>query len=304
MKAAQITEFGGIDAIQIVDLPRPEPGNGQLRVRVSAAGVAPWDVLVREGESPVSKILPLVLGSDVAGTVDGVGSGVSGFEAGDEVYGLTNGSFTGGYAEYAVVSAKSMARKPKSLSFLEAASAPVIAVTAWQMLFQFAHAQAGQSVLIHGAGGNVGAYAVQLARDAGLRTFATASAKDLDYVRELGADTVIDHRAARFEDFVQQVDIVVDLVGGETQARSLVVLKRGGILVSAVSQPPTEATDKAGVRGIFFIVDVTTAQLNTIAELFDAKKLVPQVGSCCRWWMQNWRMRCWRARHTSAGRFY
>src|SRR5271168_1521524 len=265
MTAAQIVEFGGIDAIRMVDLARPEPGTGQLRVRVAAAGVGPWDVLVREGQSEVSQDLPLVLGSDIAGVVDSVGAGVSGFAVGEEVCGLTNGSFTGGYAEYAVVSAGSMARKPKSLSFLEAASVPVIAVTAWQMLFQFAKAQAGESVLIQGAGGNVGAYAVQLARDAGLRTFATASAKDLDYVRELGADTVIDHRSARFEDFVQQVDIVVDLVGGETQERSLTVLKHGGILVSAVSQPKAEATAKAGVRGIFFIVDVTTAQIKIIA---------------------------------------
>jgi NADPH:quinone reductase-like Zn-dependent oxidoreductase len=279
VKAAQIAEYGGPEVIRIVDLPVPEPGNGQLRVRVASAGVAPWDVLLRENKSGIPQTLPLVLGSDIAGVVDRIGAGVSGFAVGDEVYGLTNGNFMGGYAEYSVASASSMARKPKSLNFLEAASAPVIAVTAWQMLFQFGGAQKGQSVLIHGAGGNVGAYAVQMARDAGLRIFATASVKDLDYVRGLGAQTVLDYRAGRFEDALKDVDVVVDLVGGEIQTRSVAALKRGGILVSAVSQPAAEVLAKAGARGVFFIVDVTTAQLNTIAELFDAKKLAPKVGS-------------------------
>jgi len=279
VKAAQIAEYGGPGVIRIVDLPTPEPGIGQLRVRVAAAGVAPWDVLLRENRSGIPQTLPLVLGSDIAGVVDRVGTEVSGFAVGDEVYGLTNGKFMGGYAESAVVSASSMARKPKSLNFLEAASAPVIAVTALQMLFQFGEAKKGQSVLIHGAAGNVGAYAVQMARDAGLRILATASAKDLEYVQGLGAQTVLDYKAGRFEDAVKDVDVVVDLVGGEIQTRSVAVLKRGGILVSAVSQPPAEALAKAGVRGVFFIVDVTTEQLSTIAELFDAKKLVPQVGS-------------------------
>jgi NADPH:quinone reductase-like Zn-dependent oxidoreductase len=205
---------------------------------------------------------------------------VSGFAVGNEVYGLTNNHFTGGYAEYALASASSMARKPRSLNFVEAASAPVVAVTAWQMLFDYADAIAGQKVLIHGAAGNVGAYAVQLARNAGLEVFATASSNDLDYVRASGAATAIDYHRSRFEEVVQAVDIVLDTVGGETRMRSLGVLKPGGILVSVVSAPiPSEAAAKAGVRVVSFIVDVTTVRLNKITELFDSGELVTAVGT-------------------------
>jgi NADPH:quinone reductase-like Zn-dependent oxidoreductase len=162
MKAARVLEYGSPDVIQITDLPLPEPGNGQVRVHVKAAGVGPWDALVREGKSGVPQILPLTLGSDIAGIVDAMGANVLGFHVGDEVYGVTNEQFTGGYAKYALASAGMMARKPNVLSFIEAASAPVVAVTAWQMLFDCAHAAAGQKVLVLGGAGNVGAYAVQL----------------------------------------------------------------------------------------------------------------------------------------------
>lgn len=280
MKAARVSRYGGPDVIQFADLPLPAPGAGQLRVCVHAAGVGPWDALIREGRSGVPQSLPLILGSDIAGVVDAIGPDVSGFAAGDEVYGLTNTHFTGGYAEYSVVEAASMARKPASLTFVEVASAPVITVTAWQMLFDHAHAVAGQKVLIHGAAGNVGAYAVQLARNAGLEIFATASSGDLDYVRGMGATTVIDYREQHFEDVVRGVDIVIDTVGSDTRIRSLGVLKPGGILVSVVSPPmPDELAAKAGVRSAFFFVDVTTARLDTIAELFNAKKLIPQIGT-------------------------
>ena len=280
MRAAQIVEYGPPSVIQVTNIPRPQPQSGQLLVRVKAAGVGPWDALVREGRSDVPQTLPLTLGSDIAGTVDAMGADVSGFAVGNEVYGLTNNHFTGGYAEYALASASSMARKPRSLNFIEAASAPVVAVTAWQMLFDYAHAIAGQKVLIHGAAGNVGAYAVQLARNAGLEVFATASSKDLDYVRALGAATVIDYHRSRFEEVVQAVDIVLDTVGGDTSMRSVGVLKPGGILVSTVSSPiPSEAAAKAGVRVVYFIVEVTTARMNKITELFDSGKLVTDVGT-------------------------
>jgi len=247
---------------------------------VSAAGVGPWDALLREGQSGVPQTLPLILGSDIAGIVDVIGAGVSAFSVGDEVYGLTNQHFTGGYAEYALATASSMARKPKSLSFIQAASAPVVAVTAWQMLFDYAHAVAGQKVLIHGAAGNVGAYAVQMARNAGLEVLATASSNDVEYVHQLGASTVIDYRESRFEDFVREVDIVLDTVGGDTPTRSFGVLKPGGVLVSVVSSPmPKDLAEKAGVKAIFFLVEVTTARLNAIAEQFDSGKIVAQVGT-------------------------
>ena len=279
MRAAAISEYGPPNVVHLTDLPVPEPGTGQLRVRVRAAGVGPWDALVREGRSAVPQALPLILGSDIAGTVDAIGA-ASHFRMGDAVYGLTNEHFTGGYSEYALASASSMAQKPKSLSFIEAASAPVIAVTAWQMLFDYAHAVAGQKVLIHGAAGNVGAYAVQMARNARLEVFATAASDDLDYIRKLGADVAIDYRRMRFEDAVPKVDIVLDTVGGDTRMRSIQVLKPGGALVSSVSTPmPSDLAARAGVKAIFFVVDVTTALLDKITELFDGKKLVPNVGT-------------------------
>jgi len=150
-------------------------------------------------------------------------------------------------------------------------------VTAWQMLFEYAAVTAGQTVLVHGGAGNVGAYAVQLARLAGLHVIATAGAADVSYVRRLGADTVIDYRGERFEELVHAVDIVLDTVGGETQQRSLQVLKPGGILVSVVSPVPETAQKCYGVRAAYFYVDVTTARLNKITELFDSGKLVPDV---------------------------
>src|SRR5690348_10728377 len=249
MKAARIHGFGSPGVITIDDVRPQTPKEGETLVRVVAAGVGPWDALVRDGKIEVNSPLPLTLGADFSGVVETTGAGVTNFKAGDEVYGLTNSQFCGAYAEYAVASAKMIAQKPKSLSFVEAASAPVVAVTAWQMLFDYAQAKAGQTVLIHGAGGNVGAYAVQLARNAELEVFATASSKDLDYVRELGAGTAIDYRKALFEDIVPPLDIVLDTVGGETRVRSIGVLKPGGILVSVVSSPmPNEIAAKAGVR--------------------------------------------------------
>ena len=280
MRAAQVSQHGGPDVIQILDVPQPSVGPGQLLVRAHAVGVGPWDALIREGHSGVPQTLPLIPGSDVAGIVDVLGPGVTGFAVGDQVYGLTNGHFTGGYAEYAAVSTASMARKPRNLSFIEAASVPVVAVTAWQMLFDYARAVAGQKVLVLGAAGNVGAYAVQLARHAGLEVFATASSDDLDYIRALGAGIAIDYRHPRFEDFTQAMDIVIDTVGGDTRLQSLRVLKPGGILVSAVYSPlPTEEAIRARVRAVTFIVNVTTAQLTTITSLFDSGKLAPQVGT-------------------------
>ncbi len=157
MKAARVLQFGPPSVITNVDLPRPEPAAGQLLVRVKAAGVGNWDALVREGKLP-NEHLPLTLGYELAGIVEAIGTEVSGFKLGDEVYGATNEQLTGAYAEYALPSARMMAQKPKTLNFIEAASAPIVTVTAWQMLFDYAHVAAGQTVLIHGAAGNVGAY--------------------------------------------------------------------------------------------------------------------------------------------------
>ena len=166
MKAARIHNFGGPEVIVFEDVPRPMPATGEVLVRVAAAGVAPWDALIREGKSKVTPPPPLTLGSDLSGVVEETGPGVSQFIKGDEVYGATNPGFVGAQAEYAVASATMIARKPLRLSHLEAASAPAVAVTAWQMLHDYAHVQARQTVLILGAAGNVGAYAVHLAANA------------------------------------------------------------------------------------------------------------------------------------------
>jgi NADPH:quinone reductase-like Zn-dependent oxidoreductase len=279
MRAATISQFGPPGVIVTANLPRPEPAQGQVLVRVKAAGVGPWDALIRAGKSVVAPSLPLVLGSDLSGVVEAVGPGVSAFKPGDELYGVTNAQFTGAYAEFASASASMLARKPKSLDYLEAASAPVVAVTAWQMLFDYARVAAGQTVLIHGAAGNVGAYAVQLARKAGLRVIATASSEDAAYVRGLGAERVIDYRAVRFEDVLTAVDAVLDPLGGDVRRRSLHVLGPAGILVSIASPIPDEIAHHYGPRAVFFLVEVTTSRLNAIADLFDAGKLVTQVGT-------------------------
>jgi NADPH:quinone reductase-like Zn-dependent oxidoreductase len=278
MKAARVLQFGPPSVITNVDLPRPEPAAGQLLVRVKAAGVGNWDALVREGKLP-NEHLPLILGFELAGTVEGIGTEVSGFKLGDEVYGATNEQLTGAYAEYALPLARMMSQKPKTLNFIEAASAPIVTVTAWQMLFDYGHVTAGQTVLALGAAGNVGAYAVQLASQAGLHAVATAASADMDYVRGLGAERVVDYKSERFEESLSGVDVVLDTVGGDTQERSLRVLKPGGILVSVVSSVPETAQNRYRVRTAYFYVDVTTARLNKITELFDSGKLVANVGT-------------------------
>ena len=181
------------------EVPCPAPSAGEVLVRVAAAGVGPWDALIREGKSKVSPPPPLTLGSDLSGIVEAVGPGVSGFKEGDEIYGVTNPQFCGGQAERAVASAGMVARKPRGLTFLEAASAPVIAVAAWQMLFEYAKAQAGSTVMVLGAAGNVGAYVVQLAVNAGIRVVAIVRSKDVEFARSLGANDVWDDQSREFE---------------------------------------------------------------------------------------------------------
>jgi NADPH:quinone reductase-like Zn-dependent oxidoreductase len=197
---------------------------------------------------------------------------------GDQVYGVTNRRFVGAYAEYAVASAETVSRKPTSLTYVEAASVPVIAVTAWQGLFDQAELKADQTVVIHGAAGNVGAYAVQLARRAGLRIIATALAEDISFLLDLGVDRAIDFEKHRFEQVVRDADAVIDLVGGETQRRSFQVLRRGGKLISSVSPPDQDLAQSHGVEASFFLVDVTSRRLAEIAGLIDEGKLRTRVG--------------------------
>ena len=278
MRAARIHRFGPPDVIVIDDVSRPVPGDGEILIRVAAAGVGPWDALIREGKSEVSPPPPLTLGSDLSGVVEAVGPGVTGFNPGDEVYGITNPQFCGANAEYALASSGMVARKPSCLTHLEAASVPVVAVTAWQMLFDYAHVQAGQTVLILGAAGNVGAYAVQLAAHARVHVIATAGISDLEFVRSLGAETVIDYQADKLDYAARSVDSVLDLVGGNTREEAARAVKPGGILVSVVSADPLRQ-QRSDIRSVFFYVDVTTARLNTISEMFASGTLSTQVGT-------------------------
>jgi NADPH:quinone reductase-like Zn-dependent oxidoreductase len=279
MMAWRVHEFGPPEVMKFERVPRPEPGPGEILVSVEAAGVGPWDGWIRAGKSALPQPLPLTLGSDLSGEIVSVGPGVSELRAGDQVYGVTNPRFIGAYAEYALACAQMLSSKPTSLSHVEAASIPVVAATAWQALFDHAQLKTGQTVLIHGAAGNVGSYTVQLARHMGVKTIATVATDDVSFVRNLGANTVIDYRTQRFEEEVREADAVIDLVGGETQNRSFQVLRRGGKLISAVSPPDQHLAERHGVEAAFFLVSVTRQYLAQIARLVDAGKLTTKVGA-------------------------
>lgn len=273
MKAARIHSFGPPDVVVLEDVPMPSPGPGEVLVRVMAAGVAAWDAIIREGKSKVSPQPPLTLGSDLSGVVQQVGAGVTDFAPADEVYGVTNSQFCGAQAEFAIAMAGMIARKPQSLNFVEAASAPVIAVTAWQMLLQYGEATRGQTVMVVGAAGNVGAYAVQMALDAGIHVVAIAHRADQDLVHSLGVKSIIDSSKPAFEQDLPQVDVILDTVGGSTIQRCVAALKPGGRLVTSVSTQPLPA------GAIFFYAEVTTARLQTLTPLFEAGRITARVGS-------------------------
>ncbi|MBO9499035.1 MAG: NADP-dependent oxidoreductase [Novosphingobium sp.] len=274
MKAMRVHAFGGVEAIVEEDVALPAPGPGEVLVRVAAAGVGPWDGWIRSGNSVLPQPLPLTLGSDLSGEVAALGEGVTGFAVGEPVYGVTNARFTGAYAEFAIASAAMIARKPAALSHVEAASAPVVAVTAEQALFDHAGLKAGQRVLIHGAAGNVGRYAVQLARRAGLHVVAPASAADAEALLALGADEILD----RDHPEQIQVDGVVDLVGGPGQATLFDFLAPGGVLISAVAEPDQALAAERGVRAGFMLVDVRTEALDRLTALFEQGALKPWLG--------------------------
>jgi len=265
MKAVRIHSFGGPEVLRYEEVPRSEPGPSEVLVRVRAAGVNPVDWKIREGllgQSP----LPQVLGSDISGEVEALGPGVTEFRAGEPVFGIVADN-SGAYAEYAVAPVSSLAERPPGLDDIHAAALPVASLTAWQALFDTANLQSGQRVLIHAASGGVGGFAVQLAKWKGAYIIGTTSAQNADYVRSLGADQVIDYRSTRFEDVARDVDVVFDTMGGDTQARSFKVLKRGGILVSLVQPPAKETADALGVRAVFMGSIPKGDQLAQIAKL-------------------------------------
>jgi NADPH:quinone reductase-like Zn-dependent oxidoreductase len=281
MKAMRIHTYGGPEVLRYEDAPRPAIGEEEVLIRVYAAAVNPLDWKVRSGlyADSYHPTFPLILGWDIAGVVEVTGMGVKNLAIGDEVY---TRPVTGGYAEYVAVPAADVAHKPYSLDFIQAAATPIAALTAWQAIVDAAHLGAGQTILIHGAAGGVGTFAVQLARWRGAYVIGTASGHNLAFLRQLGADEVIDYTTTRFEEVVHGVDVVFDTVSGETKQRSWGVIKPGGILVSIIGPPSPDVAAAHGVqqhmvRGI--LQSPARARLAEIARMVDAGQLKPIVST-------------------------
>lgn len=269
MKAIRIEHFGGPEVMHVREVAVPQPQPGELLVKNMAVGVNPVDFKIREGQYPEVKQdkLPLTLGREVAGVVEAVGKGVSGFEKGDRVFAMIGAD--GGYAHYARVPASNVAHLPASIDWQHAAGIPLAAHTAWQALVEHGQIEQGQKVLIHGGSGGVGHFAVQFARIKGARVYATASTDSIVFLETLGVDRAIDYTKQKFEDICHDFDLVIDLIGGETQARSWQVLGKGGRLVSTLEMPDAhhpQAVDKTGMR---FTARPDGQQLMEIAGLIE-----------------------------------
>src|SRR6185312_3729799 len=272
MKAIFLKKKGGAEALVSGDIPRPTPHSGEVPVKVHATAIMPteldWEPTFNTS-SGQPRPFPIVLSHEFSGVLDGA---VNGLKAGDEVYGINDWYINGAQAEYCVVSPKALAPKPKSLSHAEAAVVPISALTAWQALFEKGQLAQKQRVLIHGAAGGVGTFTVQLARWRGAHVTASASSGNIDFVRALGADTVIDYHKTRFEDVVCDMDLIFDLVGGETLERSWKVLKDGGKLITIVGET-TQAPLSQRSRDAFMLVRANGAQLAEVGRMIDAGEL-------------------------------
>jgi NADPH:quinone reductase-like Zn-dependent oxidoreductase len=280
MKAIRIHGRGGSDHLVYEDAPQPQPGPGEVLVRVFATGIIAnelrWNETY-ETKDGSKRELPIP-GRDLSGVVVELGPGVSTLSAGAEVYAMLDYSRDGAEADYTIALPDELAPKPRMLDAVQAAAVPLSALTAWQGLFEQANLAAGQSVLIHGGAGGVGVFLVQLARQAGAQVIATASARNHNLLRELGANEIIDYTATRFEDVVQEVDLVFDTVGGDTLQRSWQVIKPGGALISIVSPPPpAEATQGHDVHFAWFVVEPNREQLVHIGALIDAGRVKPVI---------------------------
>ena len=272
MVAIQQESHGGPDVLQQVRLPRPAPGPSQILVSVRASGVNPTDWKHRAGGLFLNR-LPLVLGWDVSGVVESVGYGVTLFKPGDEVFGmLPYPHGVGSHAEYVTGPARAFARKPDGIDHVQGGALPLVSLTAYQALVDTAGVQEGQRVLVHAAAGGVGHVAVQIAKSLGAYVIGTASKPKHGFLRELGADEVIDYREVDFAEAVKDVDVVLDPISGDTRTRSLGVLRPGGTLVSILpGQDPDEAAKaaRAGVRVETLLVEADHQGMNAIAELVD-----------------------------------
>jgi NADPH:quinone reductase-like Zn-dependent oxidoreductase len=266
--AIQVHNYGDADQLKLERIQQPEPRDGEVLVRVFAAGVNPVDWKIRAGWMKDFRpaTFPYVPGADLAGVVEKVGPGVSAFQPGQDVFGRSS---NGSYAEYSLAPANALALKPKKLSFDEAATIPVGATTAWQGLFDHGNLQPGQRVLILGGAGGVGIFALQFAHWKDAHVISTASTNNLDFVRSLGAETVIDYTKTRIEDEIHDVDLVFDTVGGEALASVWPALKRGGMLVAIAGQPDERKAQEFGVHTGRFSAQVNSELLSTIAQLID-----------------------------------
>src|SRR5215471_11099189 len=255
MRAIRIHGFGGIDTMRLDEIPRPVPGAGEVLVAVKAAGVGPWDRLMREGR--ISQTLPVTLGSEVSGTVVALGVGVGVF---------------------ALVEAGKVAPKPAALDYVTAAGLPVVAVTAWQMLFEYARIEPGQAILVRGAAGSVGACATQMAKEAGASVYGTARARDLERVRALGAEPVVEDDRVSAQLASRPLDAVIDTIGGDALESTSEALRPNGIIVSVVRAPDETYLRPKGVRAAYFIVNVTRDRLDRISAMIECGTLNLPVG--------------------------
>jgi NADPH:quinone reductase-like Zn-dependent oxidoreductase len=275
MRSIRLHAYGG--ALTLEEIPEPIVAADDILVKVSSTAVNHLDLVEASGDArqifPIE--LPWTPGHEFSGVVERVGKAVSGFAAGDEVFG---DSGSGAYAEYVAVKEATTVRKPSNISFDEAASVPVAAQTAWQGIFSHGHLVSGQTILVHGGAGAVGAYAVQLAANVGAEVIVTANATDETYLKSIGANRVIDFRAARFEnELPNKVDVVFDLIGGETQQRSFKVLKKGGYLVAASQPVSQEEAAKHGITGVLMNMTPDSALLAQLARQLEERKIVPDV---------------------------
>ncbi len=277
MKSVTIDRYGAESALNFTDAELPAPKSNEVLIKVIASAVNPVDWKIRDGLGEMFGLkLPFILGCEIAGLIEEVGEDVADFQAGDEVYAYL-GTHTGGYAQYVAAPSSEVAPKPGDLDFDNAAAVPVGALTAWQAMFDLANLQSGQTILIHAASGGVGSMAVQIAKARGAYVIGTASGKNRDFVKGLGADEFIDYTSQKFEEVVKNADVVFDTIGSDTQERSFQVLKKGGFLVTAVSPPSQELAEQFGVQATMVNVEPNANHLAEITQLIENGQLKTRV---------------------------
>jgi NADPH:quinone reductase-like Zn-dependent oxidoreductase len=281
MKAAYIEEYGGSDQFKIGELPMPEIGVKDVLIEVHAASINPVDWKIRQGylKTMIPYQMPLVLGWDVAGTVSAVGSEVTDFKIGDEVFSRPNIMRQGTYAEFVAVDANLVVAKPAKLSFEQAAALPLVAHTAWEVMFEIMDLKAGDRIFIGAGSGGVGTVAIQLARAYGAYVVTSTSTKNLEWVKALGADEVVDYTVQNPNDTVRGMNFILDAVGGEQQAQMYQMLKPNGLLVSITSQPNEEQAKAAGMRSAYVFMQPNGERLKKIAQAVDDGQLMPVIDS-------------------------